>query len=397
MSELFSDSTATWRQDPATDRQKAKLLFFGCEFKGAITKGEASDAITYCVENFPAKEEEYQSLKYAMDTDSAAPPPIPSQLTQLRLNQNFHVKMEECVCSCGQPLEYALNDAGKAVACPGCQMTVTLPESAENQGKGFFKRMVGKVEAISELAKRKQSFEADLVRVAAFDAFDEGNYLNLIALRSSLGLDTEDLSKIAAKAFAKSVEVVLKDGVVTPEETLKLNAIQQFLGLPDSEIQQYREEISHGITLYNISQGIFPRFEVENLIVKDGERVLWVEKASLYEDKVVSRRYEGGSSGVSFRLAKGVSFRVGNHRGHMVTERDEVETGRGVLVITNKRVVFHGGPKGISIPLAKIVSIDPYETMLYIDENNKAKKGFRFDRKAGPFICGALTYAVRLL
>ena len=39
----------SWRDDPATDLQKEQLAFFGATWKGDITKGEASDAIDYCV------------------------------------------------------------------------------------------------------------------------------------------------------------------------------------------------------------------------------------------------------------------------------------------------------------------------------------------------------------
>jgi len=53
--------THDWRNDPATEAQKDKMLFFGCEWDGEITKGEASDAITYCAQNFPDKENAWQS------------------------------------------------------------------------------------------------------------------------------------------------------------------------------------------------------------------------------------------------------------------------------------------------------------------------------------------------
>ncbi len=50
-----------WRNDPATDKQKAKLHFFGCTWDDGITKGQASDAIDECVKQFPEKETAYQN------------------------------------------------------------------------------------------------------------------------------------------------------------------------------------------------------------------------------------------------------------------------------------------------------------------------------------------------
>jgi hypothetical protein len=52
-----------WRSDPATEKQKEKLLFFGCTWSEGITKGQASDAIGECVQKFPEKEAEWQSRR----------------------------------------------------------------------------------------------------------------------------------------------------------------------------------------------------------------------------------------------------------------------------------------------------------------------------------------------
>ena len=50
-----------WRNDPATEKQKAKLRFFRCTWDEGITKGQASDAIDECVEKFPDWEFMYQN------------------------------------------------------------------------------------------------------------------------------------------------------------------------------------------------------------------------------------------------------------------------------------------------------------------------------------------------
>jgi hypothetical protein len=51
-----------WRNDPATDKQKEKLSFFGYVFSKGITKGQASEAIAACVRANPEREREYQAV-----------------------------------------------------------------------------------------------------------------------------------------------------------------------------------------------------------------------------------------------------------------------------------------------------------------------------------------------
>lgn len=60
----FDDSDAeAWRIDPATDRQKKKLKFFGIKINRGMTKGEASDLIEAAVDEHPEIEDAYQAAK----------------------------------------------------------------------------------------------------------------------------------------------------------------------------------------------------------------------------------------------------------------------------------------------------------------------------------------------
>ncbi|NOS72322.1 MAG: hypothetical protein HOP33_20660 [Verrucomicrobia bacterium] len=47
------------RSEPATEKQKEKLRYFGYALRDGMTKGEASDAIDECVRQFPLRDEEY--------------------------------------------------------------------------------------------------------------------------------------------------------------------------------------------------------------------------------------------------------------------------------------------------------------------------------------------------
>jgi hypothetical protein len=62
-----------WQNEPATEKQKAKLRYFGCTWDGEITKGEASKAIDECIRTRPDLEKAYQDR-----------PATPEQLRQLR-------------------------------------------------------------------------------------------------------------------------------------------------------------------------------------------------------------------------------------------------------------------------------------------------------------------------
>ena len=111
------------------------------------------------------------------------------------------------------------------------------------------------------------------------------------------------------------------------------------------------------------------------VVLKKGEIVHFADKAVLKELKTVSLGYEGGSHGVSFRIAKGISYRVGAHRGHLVREDRFVETSRGVFIITNQRLFLHPFPgyKPLSIPLNKILSYQCFNNGLELYKEGREK------------------------
>ena len=104
-----------------------------------------------------------------------------------------------------------------------------------------------------------------------------------------------------------------------------------------------------------------------NFIVEGGElpfkfqkseHLLWVFSSVEYLEQTTRRAIEGRSAGVSVRVAKGVSVRIGQSRGTPV-EYDEVVTrGIGLLAVTTKHVYFKGDRRSLRIPFGKIVSVE---------------------------------------
>jgi len=142
----------------------------------------------------------------------------------------------------------------------------------------------------------------------------------------------------------------------------------------------FNEKIRPYIFIYNIKEkNELPETKLEadgfNVILKKGEKIHFASSATLKELKTVSLGYSGGSRGVSIRIMKGVSYRVGGHRGHVVKEDVWKETSRGALLITNQRLFLtpFGGFKPLSIPLNKILSYQIYENGIEVYKEGRQK------------------------
>lgn len=118
-----------------------------------------------------------------------------------------------------------------------------------------------------------------------------------------------------------------------------------------------------------------PIVETGNLKLTKGESCHFVGNANACKIKNKIVGYKGGSRGFSIRVMKGVSFRVGNFRGHSV-KKNVIEKNNGTIYITSKKIVFSAIQNSSVLNLNEIVGINAYEGLLIIQTN---KKEFLFE------------------
>lgn len=143
----------------------------------------------------------------------------------------------------------------------------------------------------------------------------------------------------------------------------------------DAENQKKEEEFQRQLNalINRLETGTQPPISPSiSVILKKGEQAyLQSSDVELIEERVIDRKYVGGSHGISFRVMKGVSYRVGNSKGHVETTKGNVVVDIGDILITNKRCIFKGRKKSFSVNLAKILDIELYSDAVVIHEENK--------------------------
>lgn len=191
--------------------------------------------------------------------------------------------------------------------------------------------------------------------------------------KEKFGLTEKDIDKFKVDAYLAAYQTSKSDGLITRQEENELEKIQNYLGVSDDKIAKTKQELSRMRLLNEIQNGNVPEIQVFNLIKQKNEKVYWDEPSSLLEEKVIRRGYVGGSQGFSFRIMKGVSYRVGSHRGQLVTETGILPVSAGNFIITSSRIILRGNNKSFAIKLDKILDIQLFSDGLRIFENNKSK------------------------
>ncbi|MHC1630691.1 MAG: PH domain-containing protein [Methanotrichaceae archaeon] len=106
-----------------------------------------------------------------------------------------------------------------------------------------------------------------------------------------------------------------------------------------------------------------------SILLKRGERgLLEMGNITLKEPRSVRR---GAYGGPSFRVCRGVSFRLGGFQAESHQEIRAIDNGS--LCLTSKRLIFSGSKKNTTIPLKKIIRLESGNGALMVQREDREK------------------------
>ncbi len=110
-------------------------------------------------------------------------------------------------------------------------------------------------------------------------------------------------------------------------------------------------------------------FPVDIPLKKD--EIVYFKSASALVETKTTRKYVSGNRGMSFRIAKGVYYRVGGSQGYSQSVKEDVHKTDGELIITNKRIVFAGDIQSFEVYTNKIINYLFKDSMLLVNASNR--------------------------
>lgn len=182
-------------------------------------------------------------------------------------------------------------------------------------------------------------------------------------LADFLGLNrtaVDQVLKTQALAIFKDYrDAAAADRRLSPEEERELDSVMGNLGLQSADLQKRdQDELAYFKLLWEVDNGILPEIPAP-IILQKNEVCHLAVPADRLESKTVTVGRTGGSRGVSVRIAKGVTYRVGAARSQPI-KAEVTQRHPGTLCITNKRVVFQAAKKGVVAPIRSIVSMNAF-------------------------------------
>lgn len=166
-------------------------------------------------------------------------------------------------------------------------------------------------------------------------------------------------NKIAFSLFNRILEEKVSDNRLSPIKETELKQATRNLKIDQQSITAFisdRKLKACGMpSYYGILITVFSGVYNPPIALSRDEQCYLNVHATLIENKLVHAGYSRTSTGVSFRVMKGVNARIGGGRYRPVKENVR-ETYPGMLYLTNSRIVFNAGGKSFQIPFYKLIS-----------------------------------------
>lgn len=172
----------------------------------------------------------------------------------------------------------------------------------------------------------------------------------------------------------------MKDGILTATEQKHIDDFIAKTGISITNLPaKYHDsdisKVGQAVVLRDLQNGVYPTCNVQlPIILGKNEHVLWAYNGvSMYMEKI-ERETVGRSGGFSFRVCKGVTYRVGQFKGHPIEHSRMNLEGNGILIVTNKNLIFYSQQKNNKVPFTKIVGITPYSDGIEVHKDGNAKR-----------------------
>lgn len=250
----------------------------------------------------------------------------------------------------------------------------------------------GLLKKAHQVCLNKQQKSKKEIESLFLEAFQDSSQIGVLRKRANTlakegSLTTTDALQTVVDCLGKVINLALEDKILTENEENAIVEIgKKFEDVIDPvQLGLGNEKIAKAGTIRDLQAGIFkPRITIDGhlpILLEKAEQIIWVFKSTKYYETRTKTQYAGVSHGVSFRVMKGVYYRVGAHKGERVQTKHTELADAGLFVITNKNIHFKGAEKSIRIPIKKLLSVDLHSDGITIfkDSANPKPQSFLLD------------------
>jgi hypothetical protein len=225
-------------------------------------------------------------------------------------------------------------------------------------------------------------FERTMRDALSDGTFTEQEKARLEATSKALGMSDVQTKRLYDTAAVGAVQAAFTSAIAdrryAKDEEARVIALAKSLGVTIKHDESTAALVTRFRLMGQIEDGNLPSIDVP-ILLQRGEVGHVSCTAAHHEIKTITRRINYSGPTASFKVMKGVRWRVGSIAVEKVKADVMTQLDTGNLYVTSKRVFFDGTKKNISIPFRKITKFTVF------------KDGLQIEKEAGndPYFLGA--------
>jgi hypothetical protein len=192
-------------------------------------------------------------------------------------------------------------------------------------------------------------------------------------LVGSLPLSEGDLALVRRTSIQPFMQQAIAratgDGQLSPQEERDLERAAGALGIPLEYDKRTRASLDRYRTLWAVAHGELEVIDC-GIALQRGELCHLAVDVEFAEQRTVTVRRSHSGPTFRVKVVKGLYWSTGSYKVGRVTREQLVRLDSGRLYVTNKRLLFNGNAKNISLKLTKVLDVERYSDGIRVDKDS---------------------------
>lgn len=235
---------------------------------------------------------------------------------------------------------------------------------------------------------KKRKLKSIIVEALSDGEITDAEFDKIMQAKNELGLSEDYIHNLIAKHFNKAIQPILKR--IRKSRRFSLDDEKEIIAIAKKfqVTPHFVDDLKIYRSLWEIeTTGTFTPSPISVPIRLNKREECYHAASSVWAQLKVVRKHSGyvGAS-VGFRIAKGVTLRLGKAIPSVSKSEEIVDISSGTLYVTNKRLIFVGDKKSTNITFGRIISHEIYRDGIEIRKTSGRPDIFKLDSADVEFI-----------
>ena len=220
----------------------------------------------------------------------------------------------------------------------------------------------------------RRLYKESLERALADGILTEEETQQLASVRKQGDLSEAEVRMVALSLYRRALRDAVADARITAEESQELDQLRTNLGLSDDDLRADAVQMRRICVLSELERGHLPHVEPPVQLAA-GEECHWVVQARL-ADRLAAPGRTSELRSVHFDVPSYQHFSATGERSRLADSEEILPTDLGVLLVTNRRTLFHGARRTAIMPHMKLRALELFGDGVALQEAELAHRSY---------------------